>query len=487
MNKFALYAIAMTGFTPFVHCAPLTATNDSAAQYELGVFRLPDTKNAKDKYSILITEENNKTTRLELPAGASGLVLGSQAIPNGIWTWRYVLQSSIAGHVTPLGPERLLVRASEMEIRSGDVLIEWEQAAKATAYNFVVNVDASGRQEGAAEWDKPTVKACTDLALCVSDTTKRGFFSLAVKEGKRYRWKVVALNGDAIAIAESEYRYIDVAERRSAQFAKAGWTLHRSDTLLKSIAAQPAFFGYRASQDQGASRNAAYVAEFALGWSPLGNQPSNFYPQASIEAKLNSTGDAKKEDALKFRAGGYRVESFAEWTANAKYETERKGGTKKGMLELNISPTIAGLGNYHPLPRIAMSELDSAGNIPFDKLPVVYLLPTMNFGADFGRTFEVGTSIETARNLRRFHADFKLISRWDRFAFLLGIPSITASAESTIWYLPSAEKHVQRISRASLSFGITPEVSFGLNYTVGRDAPTFKFSRSTNAGFEIKF
>jgi hypothetical protein len=486
MSRFLASMIATLAFASVGQCAPLIATNDPTAQFDQGVFRLPDTKDAKDKYTIIISEPSKKPALIELPQGASGLVLGSQSIPQGVWTWRYVVQSSIPNQVMPLGPERLVVSASEMDIRGGDVLLEWTPVEGASSYNFAFSIDKSGKLDGPPSWEKPTIKSCSEIEPCISDTTQRGFFALPVKEGRRYRWQVLALNDDRIAISQSDYRYIDVAERRSAQLTKAGWTLRRSETLLKSVAAQPAFFGYRASQDEGKTRAASYVAEFALGWSPRGNQPSNFYPQASIEAKLNSTGDSKKEDALKLRAGAYRVETFAEWSVNAKYETERKGGTKKGMLELNFSPLLTN-GNYLSLPNVATSERDSQGNIPFDKLPFVYLLPTVNFGADFGRTFDVGTSIETAKNLRRFHADFKLISKWDRLAVLLGVPSITASAESTIWYLPSATAHVQRISRAALSFGITPDVSFGVNYTVGRDAPTFKFSRSTNAGLEIKF
>jgi hypothetical protein len=487
MNTFTSLIVASFAFASVAHGAPLVATNDPTATFGLGAFRLPDTKDAKDKYTIIISEENKKPTPIELPAGASGLVLGSQLIPKGTWTWRYVIQTTALAKITPLGPERTVVKASEMDIRGGDVLTEWMPIEGAASYNFAFSADKSGRLDGEPDWDKPNIKSCTEEEPCVSVTTKRGFYSLPVKEGKRYRWQVVALNSDRITLAQSDYRYIDVAERRTAQLTKAGWTLHRSETLLKPIAGQPAFFGYRASQEEGKARTAAYVAEFALGWSPRGNQASKFYPQTSIEAKLNSTGDNKKEDALRFRAGGYRVESFAEWSVNAKYETERKGGTKKGMLEFNISPTVAGLGDYHAFPGVGPSERDSAGNIPFDKLPIVYLLPAINFGADFGRTFDVGTSIETGRNLRRFHADLKLISKWDRLALMLGVPSIIASAESTLWYLPSAADHVQRISRASLSFGINQEVSFGVNYTVGRNAPTFKFSRSTNAGLEIKF
>ena len=59
---------------------------------------------------------------------------------------------------------------------------------------------------------------------------------------------------------------------------------------------------------------------------------------------------------------------------------------------------------------------------------------------------------------------------------------------ATHWHLPR-EVHERNfhISKSGLSFGLSDVVSFDLSYSVGREAPTFKFTRTGSAGFGLKF
>jgi hypothetical protein len=493
--KYSLISLAICfALTTAPQCAPLPSQNAPPGQYENYLFQLPELAAPTSTYTIIILPEGGEAIRIELPKGATGIKLSTQALPKNQWTWRYALQSSVPIALKQVGEDRRKATPEELETFFNTVIVEWNLVTDAKAYDVVVSSAPKAKTGTDLTWGKAQTTECTTLTECIGPATGLGYKAIEVSEGRIYRWKVVARDLDGIAISESAYRFIETPKPTFGSFEERGWRLQRSETLNRLNAAKPALFAYSASAQSGETRAAAYVAQFALGWSPSGEYYFGMVPSASLEAKLTSNGVSKKTDELKLRLGATLSEPLiGEWSLNAKYETERKSGkndgpgTKKGLLEINVSPLgHFGLGRFWPYPRETNAIRDSAGRVR-PEFTVFTVMPTLNFGADFGKTFDVGTSEETARNIQRYHADFGLTANWNQLARLLNIRSVTATADTTFWYLRSATERVNRLSSVSLSFGLTPNVGFGIEYSVGKDAPNFTFERATNAGFEIKF
>lgn len=71
---------------------------------------------------------------------------------------------------------------------------------------------------------------------------------------------------------------------------------------------------------------------------------------------------------------------------------------------------------------------------------------------------------------------------------MLGTRDTSGFVEGTYWYLPRETlRKNAHVSRAGLNFTLTEELSLNMTYAVGREPPSFKYSRNANVGFGLKF
>lgn len=465
--------------------APILSTNAPQASFDKGMFSLPELTDPKDKYILTIVAGADKPQSLVLPAGANGLMLGAAALPKGSWSWSYLVQRNAKPALELVTATGLHLSNAQVSAYEGGVLLEWRCTAGAGSYKLAVAEDQAGDASKPPEWGDDTSYE-VDADVCTDNPRNHGHYVLAPDSGKRYRWKVTAVDADKIEIAQSEARVFDVAPPLTKQLQRAGWHLQQSDTITPEAASQPAMFGYAASADDKTPRSSSYAAQFALIWT---GKPvtDGIYPRVAVEARRNSSGDAKASDVSRFRAGVTSSPEHFNWTAAAKYETDRKDMTRKGMVELSVTP-LPGyiLGTYQNFPAVPPGERDVAGNIPLDRRPFLQVMPLISFGADLGKTFEVGTSKETGDTVKRLRADLRFDMRWPKLAGMVRAQSISTYAEGTVWRLFGVNSS-HHLAKAGISIGITPEISLEVAYLVGEDAPTFAFSRSTNVGLGVKF
>ncbi len=269
-----------------------------------------------------------------------------------------------------------------------------------------------------------------------------------------------------------------------------GFKFQRSDTLSPSSVGLPATFGYASSQKDGSDRSSSFQAEFAFVWESPSVLPSGFAPRASLEAQLNSSGDKKANDLVRARIGASKMlhgsseGTGIELTTNLKYETERKTGTKKGLIEVVATPIYGVLGTYWPGPPKPSQATQS---LNYRVLPSIQIAPLLKFGAEIGKAFDTGTSTETGDTLVRYKTIGRLDTEFNFLASALSLRNVTGYLEATYWRLPRETKKSHHLAKTGLSFGLSDEISIDLSYSVGRDSPSFKFARSGIVGLGIKF
>lgn len=464
--------------------APVTSTNDAAAVFDEGMFTLPDLQNPKDVYVLILVPSEGEVSRITLPPGVTGIRLARGALPTTAWTWRYTVSRNEPPRVTLVTPTAIEVAPSRLV--DGRLSLEWQPVEGAKRYVI------SGVAKGTAPQDSPTGSKFE--AACFASVCARGAVAtkaIDIKPQSEVKWKVTAFDENEAVLARSEEGTIVASGSWAQAASRSGWKLQRSDTLSKETAQLPASVSYVSTQKEGASsRSTAYQSEFAVIYeSPT--SWGNFWPRASLEGKLTSTGEQKAGDQLRLRAGGYRliaardVGEGTELVANLKYETERKSGTKKGMVEIGLTPMYGWLARYWPGPPKKGLAMPS-GN--YRTLPAVQLLPVVSFGLELGKTMDTGTSSEKSETIVRFRTNARLDVELNSLADALGTQNVTAFVGGSYWHLPREDEvRNYRLGKAGLSIGLTDAVSFELAYSVGREAPAFKFSRSGTAGFGLKF
>jgi hypothetical protein len=476
-------ALSLTSFQAAGQTRP--ATNDPAAVFDRGMFLLPSLTNPKDAYTVVIEVQGDKPRSLALPAGSTGIRFADAALPAGAWSWRYTVQRADLPVIQVLEPVRPNVTYSELLRYSDAVHLSWAHVKGATKYRLATRTDKGKDLSKEADWG---TAANLELSSEESVNLERnaGFHDLPLKSGGRVEWTVTALDVDGQPLAKSAANVVTAGEPWSHELSRKGWKLQRSDTLSKESATKAAIFGYSTGQKEGGARTRAYQSEFAIIWdgTAQGDSPL-FYPRASLEARLTSSGEKKDNDALKFRLGGYRslTSHPAELVVNLKYETESKGDTKKGLIELAYTPLVFPLGRYLP----QLTRVNAALNAPPDALPWIQWMAQVTLGGDVGKTFSVGTSKEVKKTNFRQQVGLRIDSRLNALASALRIPQVELSATSTYWHLSREEDDEHTYSTLGMTFQLTKELSIEAAYSVGADSPKFTFSRSGTVGLGLKF
>lgn len=455
-----------------------SASNDASATFQDGVFRLPALADPKDQYILMLHAAGAKPQTIALPAGATGLILGSNAIPAAAWTWSFRLQSKALPSVALRTPDALDFSINELAAHDDTVLLEWTGMPGAARYRVAVASGQDGR------WGADARVDCK-AADCVEPEYNTGHHLLQVKGGTRYRWSVAALDQDGLVIGQSQVRTVQVRASRVAAIQAAGWKFQRSDTLSAKDAGKPALFSYAATEDANTAPASAYAAQLAVIWTAPTAIAPKLFPRVSAETRRTSAGSAKTGDMTRLRVGAYGAPEGYNWTAALKHERAHRDSTRKSMLEVSVTPMWGVLGQGINIPALDPAQRDSAGNIRRGQWPLVQVTPLLTLSADYGKTQAAGASQETRDTIRRLRADLRVDMLWTRAPKWLGVRSLSTYGEGTWWRLPG--QGAQHKAQAGLSFGLTPEVSLDVAYAVGSDAPDFLFSRSTNVGLGIKF
>lgn len=482
MIKARAAALIFTTFATGGACVAQPANNNPSAFYGDGQFKLPALSNPKDAYTILIDEGEAKPRRLTLPEGVHGLSILPKALPTGPLRWDLVITRATLPTIEIVTPSSQQLRAQDLD--EGRVVVGWRAVKGAETYRIAGQVVDQNRASDENAWTKLSLD-CVALGCSGEELGGNGF---ALKPGQQAKYKVVALDAYEVPMAQSTEMTATVAPGLARRAEQAGWKLQRSETLNKLLTQEGALFSWGSTDKEGAARSRAYRAEFAIIWEPPGEGYSGWFPRSSLEAALTSSGEQKGSDALRLRTGAYKIwklrpDAGAEIASNLKYETERKTGTKKGLVELAVTPVFGWLGQYHEIgPRRGRNAIGNFATPPF-----LMVAPVATFAAEVGKTMDVGSSTETHDTIVRLKSTIRLDMEFPAFAAGLRLPRVGASLQATNWRLPRESDKSHSLGRGSLSFGLTPEVSFELSHSAGRDAPNFTFARVTSAGLGIKF
>lgn len=482
--KLAIAFIALTAALAMPCSAAVVAANDPNAQFNDGMFLLPDLASPKDSYLIIIEPKVGDPIQLTLPPGSNGIRLSRLAQPTGEWSWKYKVAREVLPTFALATPKDLTLANSALV--DGRFALAWVKVPGAKKYLLSGKMRTKVTASDDPEWGK--LEASCFASVCAR--SQFGTKAIELKPGSEVNWQVSAVDEDGITLAQSESGHIQVENTWVQAASKAGLKLQRSDTLNKTSASLPATFSYISSQKGSAERATAYQSEFALIYE--GSEAwSSFWPRVSLEGRLTSAGEQKSGDALKLRAGGYRMIQGSnlgegtEFVSNIKYETESKTGTKKGLVELGFTPVYGWLGRYWPGPP-KRGQADAAGN--YTQLPWLQVAPVISFGAELGKTMSAGTSSEKKDTIVRLRTTLRFDVELNALSSALGTNNITGYLEGSYWRLPREDDvRNYRVGKAGLSFGLTDQLSIDLAYSVGREAPTFNFSRAGSAGLGFKF
>lgn len=466
--------------------ADIPASNDPSSQFRDGMFLLPDLENPKEFYLIIIEpNDGREAVQLTLPEGSTGLRVSKAALPAGDWKWKYRVPGRNVSNLELKTPRDLQI--GPMDLVDGRFSLAWTPVPNTKRYVISQQTRTKASKTDDPPWSK-NESSCF-ASVCARESLATS--AIELKTGTEVKWQVTALDSDGIVLAKSQEAYIKMDNSWVQRISESGLKLQRSDTLSKSTAQLPATLSFLSSKSTGGgSGTDAYQGEFALIYDGVDSW-AGFWPRVSLEGKLTSTGDQKDGDQIRFRAGGYRIIAGndlgegTELVANLKYETERKTGTKKGLIEVGVTPVYGWLGRYWPGPP-SEAEADAAGN--YLRLPWLQVAPIISFGAEAGKTFDVGGSSETKETIVRLRTTLRLDAQLNALSYAIGARSVTPYIEGTYWNLPlEDEVRNYRLGKAGMSFGLTELLSFDLSYSVGREAPNFTFARTKSVGFGVKF
>jgi len=483
--------------------APETAAlNASQSRYADGEFRLDDSAVGANGSEILISNNPQMTNaqQLLLPSGTNALRLAPRARPREPFYWTVralpaapVAQPSgtpnVSADIAVLDPKPGVTLPNRAIDDQGKILFRWTRVPRANAYQVKlspadhsqsIKIEVTGFNanpfelvNGHSEPREPYVRAKIDVAK------EKYEISIEAYTDKDFKELVATSSPVSFSIEPGVF----------SRLAKNHVSLQRSFTIEESEATrkQPATFGLL--DESGSPRT--YTTEFAIVWKgeTSHTSPAVFTPKVSLEARLNSNGRNKNNDAIRARIGediDYRGEKFSSWTAaSLKYETSRAKSTAKGLAEIIFAPIFGDIGkDIGPDPK----RPDYTGVIPIDQRQQYTYSYQPFAGIEMGDNIRVGTSNEKKGFLLRLLAKLRVSVSMDALAAQLGLRAVNLFCEETFRYLPLEDSsRAHNFVASGLDFFLTDDVSLSIRYNIGQDAPTFQQSRSFSTNIGLRF
>jgi len=375
-----------------------------------------------------------------------------------------------------------------------DVRFTWNRFPGADAYKLVITEKTQSGEDETTE-----IKIDGEEQVNPANPTDPPYEFVKLEEGKQYEWRVDALSGKTV-IARTSDQSFTTRPGLFSKVAKAGFALQRAISLGDSgLWQEPATFGYSAQSGSSPYLN----AEFALIWRSrdLCGPPGSECPapatliriDASVEGRLNSSGDAKQNDAFKASVGAYANLAHGDGVTSAllgsfKYETDRETSTRKEMLEILYTPTRGCVqGAVLPIgTTLPCNSHDYTGRTGPD-VDFTYMWRPY-FGVDVGHTNNIGTSLENEkqilRGIARLHAQVDLL----QLARILSLPQVSIFVDDTYRYLfRTTNQRSNNYFQMGMDFYVSEGVSVALRGNIGRDAPNFSFSRDFSINLGLRF
>jgi len=360
-----------------------------------------------------------------------------------------------------------------------DVRFTWNRYTRAESYKLYVSKKNAGKN------DKPVMKEITySQQVDPPNPQNPPYEFVELKPGTDYIWHIEALIGKEVVAKADDQGF----QTRTAVFdeaSKAGFKLQRAFTLIESLSkGDPATFGFAAQHGARPSFN----AEFALQW--LGKDPESgqiFRPEASVEARLHSSGEAKGKDAIKARLSAeadisHRAGFSSYVLTSLKYEIDRKANTEKVLAEFTYSPNIACvIGQLLPCDKDDYTGRTAPG-VPYTYIWRPYV------GFDAGRSGKVGESLEDEKTVIR--GVVRLTGRVNlrQLAELLTLPNVSVFVDDYNRYLfKTSNQRNNNYFQTGMDFFINEAFSVALRGNIGRDAPNFKFDRNFGINLGVRF
>jgi hypothetical protein len=462
--------------------------NSPNSTYADGEFRIAEELLGPDGYEILISdnEQMQNARSLVLPSGTILLKLAPSARPKGHFYWTVEALGKPRGGTESITlinpPPGTVVRARDINLQD-NIPLRWTRVPSATSY--VINLQIGD--------DAPTtieIKGAKADPRIDSKISGDPYHYLKAGTSRTYRWWVEAYLGQKV-IATSDHAQFSTEPTAIDALSKQGVSLQRSFTLEQSEKVQKQAATIGMLNEAGSPKS--YNTEFALVWNPRRQakdaRDESLFDHtlgASIEARLNSNGSNKNNDAIRARitenldyAG-----SVSSWTAlSLKYETTRSKDTEKVVGELLYAPTFGIFSRFLPV-----GKPDYTGVIPPDLIPAVSLRLQPYFGIDAGNNVSVGTSGEQNGTVFRLLGRAKVELSLNSVARALGLRGTMLFIDDSYRYLPlesQVRKHNYLASGVDFSF--TDDVALSFRYNVGEDAPVFKESRSFTVNLGLHF
>ena len=487
-------------------CQFIPSGNDPGAQYVDGAFTLPDTIGPKQYYVIVIQAPGAKDVTIRLPEGSNVTRLVPAARPNGTWNWTYrrrPVEGAAIDVTSQSGP--VVARIGDLTTIAADkqfLTVEWKHLPGAAKYRIVTR-DVT-RRDGAEIVGRDNPPIAVDPLDELRDSTGVAElttipFYIPAAPGQSFQWRVEAQDDKDYVLASSAPQRVDVADKWYAGLSKAGFSLQRAEQLtIRELRKGDALLAFsQSSSDARGSTPAthnvrSFSSEFALLWrSPrnlLATGGDVLIPTASIEARLNSSGEAKANDVFRGRIGMGWISNAPAFdsAANAKWEHDRKSGVEKTMLELAVTPLFNPIGVL--LPRYDQSRTDFYGNVrPGMEYPIQFgFTPTL--GVDVGRTTKSAADTVERDNVLRYFGTLRVDVEANLLASLLQIPRVSGWGTFTTRYLADepSDRRKDFVS-AGLEFWLAPNLGLAATYKVGRDAPAFQWGRNFGLGIAVRF
>lgn len=267
----------------------------------------------------------------------------------------------------------------------------------------------------------------------------------------------------------------------------AGFTLQRA--LSGPDKGEAAAFSFLSTLGD----NTVFTADFALSWHPPREsfKVGPFYVSflTSVEGKLTSA-ESESENAWRFRASligdthqiGPIDSTYT--SVSLKYESDQDFDTQKLMVEMVFTPTIRklALGKAWPPAPTDPSSGHAKQYPPFQFIWRPFL------GLDVGHTFDKGQSAETEETILRLQVRGRAQLLLNLVTQALGLHETSIFVDNTFYYLPLEGRNgTHNFLVAGIEFLVTKNVSIGLTYKVGEEAPNFEQIKTFGGTIGIRF
>ena len=227
-----------------------------------------------------------------------------------------------------------------------------------------------------------------------------------------------------------------------------------------------------------------FTADFALSWCPptrFEAGPFDLSFLTSVEGRLTSA-ESESENAWRFRGSligdtSHNGPIDSTYTSvSLKYESDQDFDTEKLMAEMVFTPTIRklALGKAWPPAK--------EGRPPFQFLWRPF------FGLDVGHTFEKGQSAETEETILRLKVRGRARLLLNLVTQALRLHETSIFIDNTFYYLPvEGRNNAHNFLVSGITFLITENISIGLTYKVGEEAPNFEQIETFGGTIGIRF